>query len=190
MEINGNMIYPSVSVYGARPESSLVAKVGRTDVIAGGTLVQPFSVNGPSGTADQSIGAKEQRVEQASFGDAALKMMGQKRCQTCANRKYQDVSNDAGVSFQTPTKISPENAPMAVRSHEQEHVNREQVKAQEEGRKIVFQAVRIFTSICPECQRVYVSGGVTETVTSAVEKREPFNTDDSSMIGGRVNTVI
>jgi aspartate-semialdehyde dehydrogenase len=100
------------------------------------------------------------------------------------------VSNDAGVSFQTPTKISPEAAPMMVMSHEQEHVNREQVKAQKEGKKVVFQAIRISTNVCSECQRVYVSGGVTETVTASAEKKDPFNYGGDSMIGGSVNTVI
>ena len=190
MEINGNMIYPPVSAYSARPESFLAAKAGKVGVIAGGVTAQSFPINGPLGAADQRAGAKEQGIEQLSFSDASLKIMGQKRCETCANRSYQDVSNDAGVSFQTPTKISPENAPQMVRSHEQEHVNREQVKAQEEGRKVVFQAVRIFTSVCPECQRVYVSGGVTETVTKAVEKKDPFSAGVVDAIGGRVNTVI
>ena len=183
MEINGNMIYPSVSAYITKPESSFLAgSVGFTGAVA------PSGYSGAA--AQQADGAKEQRVEQTSFADAALKLMGQKRCETCANRKYQDVSDDAGVSFQTPTKISPEMAPIAVRSHEQEHVNREQVKAQEEGRKVIFQAVRIFTAVCPECHRVYVSGGVTETVTASVEKQNPFSAGGTNTPGGRVNTVV
>ena len=190
MEINGNMIYPSTVAYAARPGLSLAIRSGNMDAIAGGAVDHSFSINGSSDTADQRAGAGGQGVGQLSFADTALKMMGQKRCETCANRKYQDVSNDAGVSFQTPTKISPENAPLMVRGHEQEHVNREQVKAQREGRKVVFQAVRIFTSICPECHRIYVSGGVTETVTGAVEKRDMFNTGGNNTVGERVNTVI
>jgi hypothetical protein len=158
------------------------------DAISGVTIVSSF-LNSPINTTDQKNGAKEEGIDQTSSG-TALKMMGQKPCETCANRTYQDVSNDAGVSFQTPTKISPEAAPMMVMSHEQEHVNREQVKAQEEGRKVIFQAVRILTDVCPECQRVYVSGGVTETVTAAVEKKDPFNYGGDNMVGGSVNTVI
>lgn len=86
-------------------------------------------------------------------------------CQTCKNRKYQDGSDDSGVSFQTPTKIAPQAAGAAVRSHEQEHVSRNQAKAKREGREIVSQTVTIHTGICPECGRVYVSGGTTRTVT-------------------------
>lgn len=86
-------------------------------------------------------------------------------CQTCKNRKYQDGSDDSGVSFQTPTRVAPQSAGAAVRSHEQEHVSRNRSKAKREGREIVSQSVTIHTNICPECGRVYVSGGTTRTAT-------------------------
>ena len=38
-------------------------------------------------------------------------------CQTCKNRKYQDGSDDSGVSFQNPTRVDPKAAGSAVRSH-------------------------------------------------------------------------
>ena len=88
-------------------------------------------------------------------------------CQTCKERKYQDGSDDAGVSFKTPTKIDPDQAAAAVRGHEMEHVVREQAKAQREDRKVVSQSVTYHTAICPECGRAYVSGGTTRTVTAA-----------------------
>lgn len=86
-------------------------------------------------------------------------------CQTCKNRKYQDGSDDSGVSFQTPTRVAPQSAGAAVRSHEQEHVSRNRSKAAREGKEIVSQSVTIHTNICPECGRVYVSGGTTRTAT-------------------------
>lgn len=88
-------------------------------------------------------------------------------CQTCEERKYQDGSDDMGVSFQTPTNIKPEQAASAVRGHEMEHVYREQAKADREGRKVVSQNVTMHTEICPECGKAYVSGGTTRTVTKA-----------------------
>ena len=87
-------------------------------------------------------------------------------CQTCKNRKYQDGSSDPSVSYQAPTHISPNQAGAAVASHEGEHVAHEQAKAEREGRKIVSQTVSLSTSICPECGRVYISGGVTRTITA------------------------
>ena len=95
------------------------------------------------------------------------------KCQTCENRKYQDGSDDMGVSFQTPTNIAPEQVASAVRGHENEHVVREQAKAKMEGRKVVSQSVTLHTDICPECGKVYISGGTTRTVTKAENQPEP-----------------
>ena len=86
-------------------------------------------------------------------------------CQTCKNRRYVDGSDDPSVSFQTPTHISPGQSAAAVSSHESEHVANEQAKADQEGREIISQTVTLETSICPECKRVYVSGGVTHTIS-------------------------
>lgn len=97
------------------------------------------------------------------------------KCETCEKRKYQDGSDDPGVSFKTPTNVSPEMAASAVRGHEQEHVVREQAKAQREDRKVVSQTVTYHTGICPECGRVYVSGGTTRTVTAADSQPEQQN---------------
>ena len=90
---------------------------------------------------------------------------GKEDCETCKNRKYQDGSDDPGVSFKTPSNISPEDASSKVRSHEYEHVFRNRAKAEREDREIVSQTVTIKTSICPECGTSYVSGGETDTVT-------------------------
>jgi len=86
-------------------------------------------------------------------------------CRTCQNRKYQDRSDDPSVSFQTPTALSPTEAPAAVMAHESEHVRNEQQRARETGREVVAQNVQIHTAVCPECGRVYVAGGTTTTVT-------------------------
>lgn len=93
-----------------------------------------------------------------------------KECRTCAKRRYQDGSNDPSVSFKTPTKISPDRAAAAVRNHEMQHVFHEQANAKRQGREIVSQSVVYHTGICPECHKLYISGGQTRTVTRA--KRE------------------
>jgi hypothetical protein len=91
-------------------------------------------------------------------------------CQTCARRKYQDKSDDASVSFQMPTSLSPAQAEVMVRVHEGEHVQHERAKAAREGKEVETR-VSIHYSICPECGRVYCSGGTTQ-----VETREPADT--------------
>ena len=105
--------------------------------------------------------------ESALGAESAQKALEEGECQTCEKRKYQDGSDDMGVSFQTPTNVKPEVAPSAVRGHEMEHVYREQAKAGREGREVVSQTVTMHTEICPECGKSFVSGGTTETVTRA-----------------------
>jgi len=94
-------------------------------------------------------------------------------CQTCKNRKYVDSSDDPSVSFQSPAHISPGQAASSVMSHEQEHVSHEQARAEKEDRKVVSQTVSLSMSACPECGRLYVSGGVTRTIT--VKEKSEFN---------------
>ena len=114
---------------------------------------------------DDSVQQAENPV--LSESKSAQEVMEEGECQTCKERKYQDGSDDPGVSFKTPTNIAPEQAASAVRGHENEHVIREQAKAQREDRKVVSQSVTYHTAICPECGKVYVSGGTTRTVTRA-----------------------
>jgi hypothetical protein len=87
-------------------------------------------------------------------------------CETCKNRKYKDVSNDPSVSFQTPTHMSPGQSASGVLAHENEHVSHEQAKAARNDRRVVSQSVTLRSSICPECGTIYISGGVTRTVTA------------------------
>lgn len=114
-------------------------------------------------------------INQAADGkDVASvhEIMKQAECQTCKNRKYQDGSDDPGVSFKTATNLSPEQAATAVRSHEMEHVHHERAKAHREDRKVVSQSVTIHTAICPECGTAYVSGGTTRTTTAKTNQTE------------------
>ncbi len=97
-------------------------------------------------------------------------------CKTCENRKYQDGSDDSGVSFQTPTRIDPKSAAAQVRGHEQEHVVRNQAKAERDGDEIVSQNVVLHTGICEECGKVYISGGTTTTtIKRNAEQAEKFS---------------
>ena len=123
------------------------------------------------------------KMGQEEDGKSPQETMEESECQTCKNRKYQDGSDDPGVSFKTATNIAPEQAAAAVRGHEQEHVVREQAKAQREDRKVVSQSVTIHTEICPECGDVYVSGGTTRTTTKANPVEEPSQADNEKRSG-------
>jgi hypothetical protein len=109
------------------------------------------------------------------FDDSSIrqkKRVGQIECQTCKNRKYQDGSNDAGVSFKTPGHIDPGASAAVVMSHEQEHVRNESTNAKSENKKVLSQTVTLETSVCPECGRTYVSGGKTKTVTKGDDSKD------------------
>jgi len=102
-------------------------------------------------------------------------------CHTCENRKYVDRSNDASVSFQTPTGISPNMAAAAVASHEQEHVRNEQARAHRDDREIINQTVTLQYDTCPECGKHYVSGGTTKTTSiSKSDSEDMFDANISN----------
>jgi len=140
-----------------------------------------------SGRADAAAAAG---FPAAQDGAAAVGKDGRRRrpdydtyeCQTCRNRKYKDGSDDPGVSFKTATRVSPERAAYAVRSHEMEHVTRERAKAEREDREVVSQTVTYRTGICPECGRTYVAGGTTRTVTKGRASQMP---GESGVVKGR-----
>lgn len=94
-------------------------------------------------------------------------------CQTCANRKYQDGSDEM-VSFKSPMHVSPEAAATAVRAHEQEHVSNAYKKAASDNGEVISASVAIHTSICPECGRSYVSGGTTHTQIKYYNEENPY----------------
>ncbi len=102
-------------------------------------------------------------------------------CQTCANRKYQDGSDEHNVSFKNATKVAPEAAASAVRSHEQMHVSNAYKKAGENNGKVVSATVSIHTAVCPECGKTYVSGGTTRTTIKYSNEDNPYQQNQKSL---------
>ena len=130
---------------------------------SGSRVTDKSALDNKIASLDRRISTLENRLE---------KLNDQKgECETCKNRKYQDGSDDPGVSFKSASKVAPEAAASAVRGHEMEHVYRNRAKAEREGREVVSQSVVLKTGICPECGKAYISGGETKTVTKA--KNEP-----------------
>lgn len=145
-----------------------------------------INIDGRVKNNDNVLGLQEAKA----FDETEKKDGWDKRegCQTCENRRYQDVSNDPGVSFKSPTKVTPEAAANAVKSHENEHVVNEQARAEKKGGKVISQSVAIFTSICPECKRSYVSGGETRT-TVRYGSDGKVKADDTSYVGKTLDRV-
>ncbi len=100
-------------------------------------------------------------------GASTHKALGKKsspaECETCANRKYQDGSDENDVSFKTPMHISPSIAATVVLGHEHEHVANAYEKERNGEGEVASVTVTLHNDICPECGRVFVAGGVTHT---------------------------
>lgn len=99
-------------------------------------------------------------------------------CQTCKRRKYVDGSNEGDVSFKSPAHIDPSASAAVVMGHEKEHLSNAIAEGNEENKELVSASITLKTSVCPECGRVYVSGGVTNTTirtTSGQKNENPYN---------------
>ena len=125
---------------------------------------------------EKELVEKEERKDNEET-KSARETMEEEECQTCEERKYQDGSDDPGVSFKTPGHIDADVAGSVVRGHEMEHVNREQTKAKVENREVLRQSVTLHNAICPECGKVYISGGTTRTVTAQMQKPQSIDKD-------------
>ncbi len=112
--------------------------------------------------------------------EKTAKRMGLVECTACKTRTYCCGSNDPGISFSTPTQIDPGQAASAVMSHEQEHLSEHYSQAREKGMKVVSQGITITTAVCPECGKVYVSGGEARTVAVAAGSHAPEPTPDGN----------
>lgn len=147
---------------------------GSSNTFAAGSLLKDYSTEQrtqlPASRSGQfRLVAPDERLSKLVdiYGEKKLKQMGIVECATCSSRTYIDGSDDPGVSFKSPSHVSPEASFAAVMSHEQEHVSNEQADAKSKDAKVVAQSVRIFTSICPECGKSYASGGVTKTTVAS-----------------------
>lgn len=156
---------------GALSQAAWPTAVAASPVTAASTA--DASGNTPALPAVSSFGPQSERLAQEKAQAKIMNDQFAKDCQTCKNRKYQDGSNDPGVSFKSPQHIDPGSSAAVVMGHEQEHVAHEQARAKQEGGRVVSQSVRLHGAICPECGRYYVAGGVTETtIAYGGEKKE------------------
>ena len=135
--------------------------VNRANASSGSNVPKATTIDG-----EKDLTVNEEKQKKAN---------GQIECETCKKRKYQDGSDEM-VSFKTATHISPESAASKVRAHEQEHVRNAYAKAATNNAKVLQASVAIHTSICPECGRTYVSGGLTTTKLKYNEEN-PYEQD-------------
>jgi len=154
------------------------------------SYVNPYAANAVS-AAGMTNPDQVSPVDKAKGVEAASSVNGKSvdktdpgyKCQTCANRKYQDGS-DENVSFKSASHIAPEAAASAVRGHEQEHVANAYEKAEKGNGKVISATVQIHTSCCPECGKTYVSGGTTRTTIKYSNEENPYQKNLKDMQGG------
>ncbi len=119
-------------------------------------------VRAARGVSPESDGTAQAAVDGAKDAERSGRVK-QSECQTRKNRKYVDGSNENDVSFKTPGHIDPGNSAAAVMGHEREHVANAVAEGNKENKELLSVSVTLKTSVCPECGRVYVSGGETST---------------------------
>lgn len=139
-------------VYNANPVSPVT---GADRIMRGGG--DPVRTDKTDGTEAATSGRKVEKGE----------------CQTCKNRKYVDGSNENDVSFKTPGHIDPGNAASTVMAHEKQHVANAVAEGSKPNKQLVSATVTLHTSVCPECGRVYVSGGTTHTTMRTTKASNP-----------------
>jgi hypothetical protein len=112
-----------------------VSAVQAGQIAYSGNEVNSKKADSPS-KEKQTISPAVDEKHKASPSEKAKKIMGFKECQTCKRRKLTSPS-----------------------TQETQHVSQNQSKTVQQGREAVYQSVQVMTGICPECGRVYVSGG-------------------------------
>jgi hypothetical protein len=140
----------------------------------------PRGASSSDETTGATGGEPRPRVSRASESQPGNRV-GPSQCRTCAERKYQDRSNDPSVSFQTPTSVAPEQAAAAVAAHEQEHVANNAARAERAG-MTAHSSVAIHSAVCPECGREYVSGGTTTTTYTRSASAAPEQAERGLMV--------
>ncbi len=166
-----------------------------------------MGINGLTGFGFSGVGMNIPKMDnQAVENHGVIKNPGESKevtpgrksspaeCETCANRKYQDGSDEM-VSFKSAQHISPDSAASRVRSHEQEHVSNAYSKAAKGNGKVVSANVSIKTAICPECGRTYVSGGETVTQIKYSNEKNPYqknakSQDAAALVGANLDLTV
>ena len=145
------------------------------------SLYTSASFSGNWGQASQVPAISGQDIQPEQANSAGQPDTDSYECETCKNRKYQDGSDEGNVSFKAATHISPESAAAKVRAHENEHVSNAYKKAAKDNGKVMNASVTIQTSICPECGRTYVSGGLTKTSIKYTNEDNPYTKNQKQL---------
>ena len=93
-----------------------------------------------------------------------------------------DNTVDSSAKVKTPGVIRPEESYAKVSSHEREHVANAIAEGSKPGAELISVSVSLKMGVCPECGRVYVAGGVTNTQIQYSEEN-PYEKNRKSVEG-------
>ena len=173
-------------MYSAMPVSP-VRRVGGTNPQSDGVAAAVAGVGSATGIQKPgSVDATGHKIDATGKPEPTKqdKRVGKAECQTCKNRKYVDGSNEGDVSFKAPGHIDPSASASRVMGHEMEHVANARQEDAKENKELVSVSVTLHTSICPECGRVYVSGGETNTTMRTTHGDDNKNNAAQQMLNG------
>lgn len=180
----------SNSVYGFNYGSSAYFRTSASAGNAAGRAAQGVNGSGEDGCRQNNNGVETGSVEK-NPGESETRKPGRRsspaECETCKERKYKDGSDEM-VSYKTAAHISPAEAPSRVMAHEGEHVANAYRKAEENNGKVLSVSVSMHTAVCPECGRVYVSGGETRTsIMYSQDDEEKTAEDGREVLGANID---
>lgn len=141
-----------------------------------GSIYNPYAISPTS--QSMNIG----QVDNQSLDTGSVEKASKSECQTCKGRKYVDGSDEGNVSFKAPGHISPGASASVVSAHEQEHVANAVREGNKEDNQLISASVSLKMSVCPECGRSYVSGGVTKT-TIKYQESNPYESARKTIEG-------
>ena len=148
----------------------------------------------PVGTVSPTAAAGNVSGEDMSVsGTRTEKATPKGECQTCAERKYVDGSDEGNVSFKAPGHIAPEASAGVVMSHEKEHVANAKREGNKPGNELISATISLKTAICPECGRSYVAGGTTRTMIKYGDSEYDKNkkaADLDAVLGANVDLAV
>ncbi|MBQ6537461.1 MAG: hypothetical protein IJL75_00985 [Eubacterium sp.] len=175
-------LFPMYSAMPVTPVNSIGRASSQSDGVAA-AVAGVGSLNGAQKPGQIDTSGHKIGLDGKPEATKQDKRVGKAECETCKNRKYVDGSNEGDVSFKAPAHIDPSASAARVMGHEQEHVSNARAEDQKENKELLSVSVTLHTAVCPECGRVYVSGGETRTTMKTTHGGDDNNAAKAMLNG-------
>lgn len=95
-------------------------------------------------------------------------LQGEAGCQSCQNRVY--VCSNGETTDGQATTIPGRQSALRVSHHEAQHLRLARLRAEQEGKVIIGQEIKLFSAVCPECGQIYVNQG--QAISKSISKED------------------